>query len=306
MLMRALGLTVLILCASACGGGNRLKPTTVPSTDGVGYAVRYPDALATAADSFAAHKRQAQQLSRSLPEHTPKLQNGDDRTLLQRVVDYADVDGRREWVGRARQNERAIRAYWESERAAIGARTASAVQKQVKEAGCADLDPQPVVQHALRDGFERQLERRMRAESEAQRVLDQYRPQLTAATYASMQRLVDEIISASYLVYVALPEDVVELQRLQAEQNDVSATLQRGLNDERVIQASGVKGADLKASQDRVQRIEASRAGLAASNAKLENELRDYMGQLKQAQDSYERARLSVRDALGPQLTAAK
>lgn len=304
MLLRVLGLTVLIVSACACGGSNRLKPTTLPSTDGVGYAVRYPEALASAADGFAAHKRQAQQLSSGLREHTPKVQPADNRTLLQRVVDYADVDGRRDAVGRARQDERAIRAHWERERGAIGARATSAVQKQLTEAGCTNVDPQPTIQHALREGFERQLERSMRAQSEAQRVLDQYRAQLTAASYTAMQRLVDEIISASYLVYVALPEDAAELQRLQREQSEVMNTLQRGLNDERVIQASS-KGTELKASQERAQRIEASRAALAASNAKLDEELRDYADQLTRAQDEYERQLLAVRDALGPQPVAA-
>lgn len=297
-------LSLFILSGSACGGGNRLK--TVTSADAVGYAVRYPDALSSASDSFAAHQRQAQQLSSGLPAHTPEVKAGDDRVVLQRVVDYADVDGRRESVVRAQQNERAVRSYWESERGAIGARVTSAAQKQLADAGCTNnVDPQPAVQQALREGFERQLDRRMRAESEAQRVLEQYRPQLTAATYTSMQKLVDEIMLASYLVYVALPEDAAELQRLQREQSTVVATLERAQNDEQALQASGAKGAELKASQERVQRIEGSRATLAASSAKADALVRSHEQQLKQTQDDYERARLAARDRFAPPPPAA-
>jgi hypothetical protein len=82
---------------------------------------------------------------------------------------------------------------------------------------------QPNVQQALRTGYDRQLERRLHAHSEALRTLDKYKSRLSAAAFAATQRLVEHIALDSYLVNVALAEDVNALNQRAGELSSVAA-----------------------------------------------------------------------------------
>jgi hypothetical protein len=289
--------------ASACGASQPQQSTVVSSADTVSYAVAYPDEVTAAAHSFAEHKLRAHALSIALAEHTPQLKPGDSAGLAYRVIAQADVDGRRQAFVDARRSDVELRAFWDSERGALSARVVSAVKDAQTEAGCTQLDPQPVVQRALRDGLNRPFERRVRDESEAQRLLDQYRAQLTPASWQALQRLASEVSLASYLVNVALIDDVMRLSRMAEEREMAWNTLWYALQEERAFQASQAqapKSAAVQASQERTARIEKSRAAMPVSNAKADGELFGYAEQLQLAIDEYNVARRSILAAFSP------
>jgi hypothetical protein len=300
----ATGLVLLVCAASGCAS-KQPQPTMVSSADTTGYAIRYPDALAAEAASFAAHKRQAHELSSRLGAPLRELRPSDDRALLLRIVDEADADGRRESFVRAQRTDRTVHAFWDEERGPISARVAGATQKQVSEAHCTVADTQPAVQQALRAGYDRQLERRLHAHSEARSMLDRYRTRFSAATFATMERLVDDIALDSYLVNVALVEDVNALNQRVSELDAVQATLQRSAEQEQALLKSGQKGPEQKATEERVQQITASRTALAASRDKAQRELSDYQAQLQLARDEYARALSAVKTSLATPPAAA-
>src|SRR5262245_56879356 len=182
--------TAMLLALGACAG-NQLQPKTISSAGTLGYAAEFPEAQAAAADSFGAHRQQAHELATGLPGRAPVLKPGDDPAFYLRVLDEADADGRRESFAQAREDDRTVRTFWTSERGALGARVATALQKQQGEQqpGCTPSDPQPAIQHALRDGLDRPLEKRLRAQSEADRLLERYRGRLTPATWQATQRV---------------------------------------------------------------------------------------------------------------------
>jgi hypothetical protein len=295
---------MMLVCAASGCASNQLQPTVVSSADTTGYAVRYPEALAAEAASFAAHKRQAHELSSRLGAPLRELRPGDDRALLLRIVDQADADGRRESFARAQRTDRTLRAFWDEERGPISARVAGATQKQVSEAHCTVADTQPAVQQALRAGYDRQLERRLNAHSEARTMLDRYRTRFSAATFAAMERLVDDIALDSYLVNVALVEDVNALNQRVSELDAVQATLQRSAEQEQALQKSGQKGPEQKATEERLQQINASRSALAASRDKAQRELSDHQAQLQLARDEYARALTAVKTSLATPVAA--
>lgn len=302
----ALASFVCVGCACA-GAGQHNKPTLISSGDSVAYASRYPEQVRAAAESFNEHAAHAQQLSAEFPAHAPTPKAGDDSALLTRVLDEADADGRRASFVRARQSDRAFREFWDEERGALSARTASAVQKQQADAAnCTDFDAQPAIQRSLREGFDRQLEKRLRAESEALRLLDQYKSRLSPSTWTGMQRLAAEVSLASYLVYVALEDDVAQLQELREQRDAVEAALARGLDEERSIQTSAPKGADLRASQERVKALEKARADLQTHQLRAEQILQDREAHLERARDAYERALRAARAALEVSPSAAR
>ncbi|MEY4581028.1 MAG: hypothetical protein RL701_5731 [Pseudomonadota bacterium] len=287
----------MLALLSACAAQPN-RPTTVSSADTIGYALRYPELVNTSADDFSDRKLRAHELSNALREHAPKLKPGDDPALIARILEQADADGRREAFAQARREDRAFRALWEDERGAVAGRTVSALQKQQEEAGCQAFDARPTVQRALRDGFDRQLEKRLQAESESQRMLEQERSRLTPATWTAVQRLASEISLASYLVNIALIENAVQLDHLSAERSLVAETLADHLELEHAREAQATKGNERQYAAERVKQIEASRKRLDASTAKLDNELHDSDAQLKLARDEYTAAYNSSRNAV--------
>jgi hypothetical protein len=280
-------LAALAFFISGCAG-SRLEPTVAPSSDNAGYAVGYSAALDGAAERLQRDKQRAHELSAALPAHARELKPGGDPDLLLRVVDEADAAGRAERLRSAFAEERAVQRFWDEERSAIGSRVTSATQKQIGEDGCKDVDVQGSIGPALRDGVDRQLERRVRAANEAQRTIEQHKARLAPGTLPAVQRLADEIAVSSHLAHVALVDDVRELDRLLKEQRSVDKALARALDDERAIQADPRNAADQRASQERVVQIEKSRASVAPSVQRAELAIRDYEKLLDAAEREHE------------------
>jgi len=299
-----LGVSFLVGCAA-----RPYEPTSVSSADGAGYAVAYVDQLRSARTRFDDDDKRATELHGAIKTHadavTPNLKLPEERAIVLRVVEESEQSGRGQSYAHARANEQAMRGMWDDERGAIGARVTSSVQKEALDAGCKEVDLQPAVQHALRDGFDKQLERRARASNEGQRTLEQNKARLPAASFAALQRLSDEIALASHLGNVALVDDLRELERLLAEQKQVDDTLARMIDDERQIQRDPKKPSEQKASQERVMQIDKQRAALAPEVQKTESELRALEDRQHAASIEYERTLSAVRESLRQPVLAA-
>ncbi|MDB4989558.1 MAG: hypothetical protein JWN04_4736 [Myxococcaceae bacterium] len=282
--------------------GRPLDSKVASSADSAAYALRYGDDLDAATKRLFADKQRAHDLTSALPSRAHEVKPGGDRALLLRIVDESDRAGRSQSYARTQGDERALRSFWDDERGALAGRVSGAAQKEVLDAGCKEtVELAGPVQHAMRDGIDKQLERRTRAANEGQRTLEQNKAKLAAGTIPAVQRLSDEIALASHLANVALVEDVRELDRLLAERADVEDTLRRMLEEERVLQSDPHKPAEQKASQDRVVQIEKTRAALPTKSAEAEAALKDHEEQLRLAQNEYdntiEAIKASFRDA---------
>jgi hypothetical protein len=292
-----LALSILVGCATG-----RYEPTAVSSADGAGYAIDYVEQLRKSRDAFAQDERRALDLNEAIRSHTaslaPSLQQPDAQATLQRVIEQSDRSGRGMHYAAARDEERALRGMWDEERGALGARVTSAVHKETIDAGCKDVDVQPAVQHALRDGFDKQLERRTRAANEGQRTLEQHKARLPQGSLVALQRLSDEVALASHLTHVALVDDLRELDRLLSERRQVDETLARMLDDERAIQRDPKKPSEQKASQERVVKIDQQRAALAPELEQADTELRSLEQRQRSAQADYEAMLAAVQDSL--------
>ena len=296
---RTLRFSSLFLGLYACAA-RPLAPLTATSASSTGYALAYPDNARESVESFAAHKKQAHELSVSLPARAPQPKLEAERAQVLYVVDQADADGRRTSNVEARRSERAVRAFWESERGAIGSRVTGATQKQLTENGCTQVDSQAAVQQALREGVSRQLDKRLRRESEAQRYLDEIKGHLQPGTWTAAQRSAADVALASYLVYVALVDDVLELQRLASEYETVVATLRAGLDRERAVQSSGVGPRDLEASRERTRLLTTKLSAAQSAKATLDQTLTSYEAQLQKARSEYEQALDALRAKISP------
>jgi hypothetical protein len=296
LLSAARSCSIVLVALTACAG-SRNQPRLHSAAESTAYALQYPETLASAQRTFAADKQLAHALSNGLAARVNEIKVGAEPALPLRVVDEADAAGTSEAYARARTEERSFSTFWAEERAAVGARASAAAQKELADGQCANKDLAPAVQHALKEGLDKPLERRLRAYNEAQRTLELHKARLLPGTLPVWQRAADEIALASHYARVLLREDAHELERLLAEQSAVHATLSRAIDDERKIQTDP-RGGEQKASQDRVVLIEKARASvpLAADQARAARSGLD--DQLSHAEVEYSQALAAIREHL--------
>ncbi|HEY6880223.1 MAG TPA: hypothetical protein VI299_19500 [Polyangiales bacterium] len=272
---------------SACAGGNASSALR-SAADGTSYALRYPQRLADAERALAEDKQRAHTLNEDVSRIT-ELKIGDP-TLARRVADEAHAAGTSAAFAQAYAEERSIAAFWSDERNGLAARVNAATQKELASSPCAQKDLGPTVQHALKDGLDKPLERRLRANNEAHRTLELHRARLPPGSLPSWQRAADLIALASHYANVVIPADARELARLLDERADVERTLGRAVDDERAIQTDPRAG-EQRASQERVVEIEKSRAAIAPTAERAR-------GAGERAQADAERAQEEHRAAL--------
>jgi hypothetical protein len=297
-------ISLLGLSLGACAPAQKLQPVTISSAGSTSYALGYPEALRSAADSFVTHRREAHELSSTLVSKAPKPKPNEDRALLVQAVDQADADGRRERSVQARRDERSVQTFWDSERGAIGARVGSAAQKKVEEGNCKDVQTQPAVQQALREGVMRQLEKRRLRASEAHRYLDLIKGKLSEPTWHDLEHTADDVTLASYIVYVALVDDVLEVQRLRTEHDAVAATLHNAVEREKAAPAARTKAQETQ-RQERVRLLSERLTAMQDASLAADKAVTDYESQLKQARTEYEQALAALRASFAPVAQAA-
>lgn len=284
---------VALVLLSACA--HRQGAALHSSADGTSYALRYPQLLAAARSALAEDEQRAHELNAGLAKVTQiKLA---EPTLPRRVVDEADAAGTSDGYAEARGSERDVAQFWSEERVALGARASAAAQKELEGGQCADKDLGPALQHSLKDGLDKPLERRLRANNEAQRTLEIHKARLAPGTLPAWQRAADEIALASHYAYVTLPTDAERLARLLDEQRSVESTLSRALDDERKIQTAPQPG-EQKASQERVIEIEKVRAAVSPELEQARKVSDAARERLRAAQDEYQAALKSLRTHL--------
>jgi hypothetical protein len=293
-LVSALWLAVCVGCAD-----KQLTPVMVSSAGGSGYALGYPEATTSAANKLVADMTQASLLSQKLGARTGDLKSGADPELLLIIVAQADEAGRGQAFAAAHGEDAAVRGFWEEERGPITGRVSGAAQKQVTEAGCTQAEVGGAVSYALKEGIDRQLEKRLRANNEAQRTIERNKATLGQANFSALQRLADDIAVMSYLVNSALVEDRDGAQYLLSEQGDVDSTLEDAIdNEHRWQQEKGATGAELKASQALVAELEKSRAGIEPAVAKAKAALQKIETEIKAARGNYETGLTALQDAI--------
>lgn len=274
-----------------------MEPTIDSSAKEVGYAAAYPSLLEANRKQLVEDKTRATELTTQLREREVKSTASGE--LLVDIVERADAAGRSSSFVSAQREARAFRTFWEEERGPISARVSAAAQKQITEGGCKDVEVSGATSYALKDGFDKQLEKRVREHNDAQQLIDQNRGALGPAGYNELQKLADDIAYASYLVNVALIDDKNNIDRMLGERRSVSSTLEDSIEDERRFQGdAGRSKEERRASDERIAQLEKSKGTLDAASADAENEVKELEQTIRQAQSDYDAAFDALRDRL--------
>jgi hypothetical protein len=287
----------LLSLLSACAG-RQLQANTISSGESAAYAARYPEQLESTRARLAEEKSQAQTLSGGLAGRAKELKAPLDSVLVLRIVDAADDAGHSEAMRAAHAEARAVRTFWEEERGTIGARVNNAVQQKAEEAKCESTELTSSVPYALREGVDKQLERRLRARNEAQLVIERNKVALGQPNSAALQKLTDDIAMNSYLVNIALVEDGNELSRMLSERRQVQRTLEDAIAEEQAYGKSAQSAQERKHSNERLAEYTKSRDALANATTNAEGEIKTADEQVRAARSEYETALDALRDEI--------
>lgn len=282
----------LFACAVVIGGcaGNQLTPTIESSAAESNYAITYPVLLEHQRKQLVEDKTKSTELTGQLSGR--ELKSNADPELLEEIVEASDAAGRSRTFVAAQREARAFRTFWEEERGPIASRVTAAAQKQIADAGCPqEVDVAGATGYALKEGFERQLEKRVREHNEAQYIIEHNRSAFPGPALAEVQKLADDIAYASYLVNVALIDDKDGIEHMLAEQRSVAGTLDDSLERERKYLAEQAKTKEeKKVSEERIAELEKSKAGLESAVRDAEGESKELEQTIRQAQGDYDAA----------------
>ncbi len=292
---------VTLLAALTLGGcAATTKEPEVPSSAGsAGYAATYPDELQGAGKTLTDDRAQARSLGSGLTARAGEIKGASDTDALLAIVDRADEAGRGRAFAARRAEVESTRTFWDEERPTITARVAGAAQNKITESKCENTDVGGPIAYSLKEGVDRQIEKRLRARNDASVLIERYKVEIGPANVSVVQKLADEVALGSYLVNVAMPADRQRIVHLMEEKQVVEKTMQRTIDEEHAFQAEkGRTDAEKKASEERIAAMTKSRDALGAAVVDAEVATRGIDEQLKTAKDEHEAAVKALKDQI--------
>lgn len=265
-----------------------LTPEIASSAQETSYARAHPYVLEQERQQLVNDKTAATERTAALRDQDVRADV--DGKWLKDVLETASEAGQSRAFVDAQREARAFRAFFEEERGPIAARISAAAQKQISEHNCQDVEVGGAVSYALRDSFDRQLDKRVRERNQAQHMIEEQRGKLPNPSLHELSELADDVAYASYLVHVALIDDKTRIDALLDERRDVASTLDDAIKREQ----KGLEGATSKeekrAREERLSALEKSRAALDVSVKDAEAEVRELEQTIRQADADYEDA----------------
>jgi hypothetical protein len=256
------------LCAVACSAGTP-EPRVASSAGQTAYAQDYPNRLQAIANAQANGETNVKTLTSDFGKYPDQLKDPPWPQVLS-IVDQADEAGRTAgYVERERDTERTA-IFFTDEREEITRRVAGAVQYAAKKKEY-DFEAYGPVSGSLKEAVDKQLEKRLRAVSDAQLTIERYRDTLGKANASALEKQADNISLASYLTYVRLPTVRAETTALVGEAGEVKKTLARALDEEQKFAATpGRSAAEKKGSADRAARLSEAQGRIDAALAQAD------------------------------------
>lgn len=287
-------LVALVGCAA-----RQTEPAYAPSAEAVGYAQRYPEQIGAETEAMAADEARAQELIASFPKREGELKGSGNPELVRAIIDASDEAGRTRDFRDAQSEARVVQRFFDAERGTVSARASTAAEQKISEAKCEKVDVGGAISYALKDGVEKQLEKRLRARNDAHVLIERDKGKLNPQNTARLSQLADDIALASYLVHVGLVEEQSRLERLLADRRSVKDTQQNALERERAYAAEpGHTDAEKRASRVRLEALEKSAAAIDNEANKAEKQLEGSRERLEKAQRDYEDGKKALEVAL--------
>lgn len=286
-------------CATSGAGGALPSSASQP-----GYAMKYPDAVASTNKAVADRQTEAKELEAKFPPRIDEIKKT-DWSKVEAVVEKADDSGRGAGYASTQAEAGTIRTFFSEDKDVISGKVAGSAQHAATQAGCT-VDVGGAAAYGLKDGVDKQLEKRARAKNEAFVILERYAVPLGKENAATLEKLADEVARASYIANVLLPEERERLRARLAEKGSIAKTLEGIERDEKAFQAEpGRTEPEKKASEERIAAAAKARAELDRASAQGSATLEDLDKQIDAAKKDYERALDTTRTKIAEKRKAA-
>lgn len=223
----ALSLAVILLagCAEQSSG-----PQVASSTSQVGYAANYPSVLERVTQEAQAQRKLATDTSTELSKF-PEALKDPNWQLVEQIYTQAVAEGQGEAFATRFEESAVVNRFFTEEKKAIGNRVAGSAQRAAKEKGC-EVELHGPTTWGLEKAIEKQLEERLRAESEAHALIEAHEKELGPGNVQTLQTQADRLSVASYVVHLRAEYVRSDLAALNEQLGDVRTTLGEAIEQE--------------------------------------------------------------------------
>jgi chromosome segregation ATPase len=208
----------------------------------------------------------------------------------------ADMFERADQVGRSRAyydrlgEVRSVRTFYAEEKEDIRRKVAGAAQHTAQQAGCnAEVGGAAAV--TLDKMIDEKLEERLRDRNDAHRLLERHREALGKKNVAALEKQLDDVTLASYLVHIALVEEKVRLRRVIEEAPKVKETADELIEEEHRYQSQdGRTDAEKQAAGERIEAMKTAKGRVDTAVRNAERTLEKMDKRIEQAQKAHREA----------------
>ncbi len=295
--LTSIALALLLVPAFGLGCEQREAPEPkVASAAGEsGYATRFPAELSAARGELQTDESNLTQLTGKFAAYPAELDKPPwDKVLT--VVDKADQAGRSQsYVERAEESE-TIQQFFDESKDELNRKVGGAAQYAATQKGCTEADVYGATAHALQEGVNKQLEKRLRERNEAWLYIDENQEAFGKKNVPKLEKQSDEIAYASYVANIAVVKVKVRLKGMVAEGKEVGSTLDRTISEnEATVKDASRADADKKAAQKKLDLAKKAKQSLDSEVQQAEQALKDIDPRIKKIQDDYKKALDTLR-----------
>lgn len=296
---RLLWITLASVGSVACAS-QKVEPQVASSAAQTHYAVEYPDAIQSTSNEYVNTEGEVGRITTEFPKYPAQLKDP-PWPLVVTIVNRADEAGRSASYVEARRDYEATQAFFTQEREEITRRMAGSAQHAIKKKEECDVDVSGAISSSFKESVQRQVEKRLRAHSDAHTMIERYRESLGKANAAALEKQADDISEASYATFIRAAELKTRTTDLLREASQVQKTLEQSIAEERAFQAEpGRAAGDKKASAERIAKMEDAKVRVQRAipalqtlekdidqrNAALKKEYSDALDTLRKAAES--------------------
>jgi hypothetical protein len=289
----ALGFASIVACNTASQ-----RPIATSAADQPTYAVRYPDALASARGRFSEQENRAARESADLSAYVNSIETKNWKAVST-IYTLADSSGRSQTYAERYEQTDGISTFFTEEKDHLNQSIAGAVAYSAKQNNC--KEPGEVAgtsTFALGKAVDKQLRERLRANNEAISFIDAHAESIGKNAAEKLRDQADKLAELSYTVRVGVAINRQRIQALFEESNRIKATLNEAANQaDELAKDSTQPEPDRKAAKARADAARAS-AGRIDGELQQAKFVLDSMDQrIKKMTDDYQQAFKGLLDA---------
>lgn len=249
-----LGLLLMVsMQLAACGAPARNLPVE-SSANQISYATSFPDDLAATRGRFAEQESRATRQMGEMAVFTDGV-DAKDWSLVAQAYQIAGDEGATTAYVTRREETDAVEEFFDSEKDKLSQSLAGSVAYTAKQHECKEpADIGAVAWATLDKTFDKELERQLRAASEAQSFVDRHADAIGRSHIEELRRQLDELSSIAYTVKIGVERTRLHLQTLLDDASAVSQTLNRAAAQlQEDAENTAIPEADRKAAQTRAK-----------------------------------------------------